>query len=107
MPIPPQTNNDDDNLVLYRLKQVEDAVKEVGDKVDRQDNIKRIDLVEFRDAILGRFNDVKDDLQKQIDKKADQKQVDDLRTLIKAVGGFLGSIIVGLVVAYFTTGGNK
>jgi hypothetical protein len=95
-----------DELVVFRLELVEAAVKEVSDKLDRQENIKRADLNEFRDTILLRFAEVKSDLQKQIDEKADQKQVDDLRTLIKAVGATFGSIITALVIYYLTTGSN-
>jgi hypothetical protein len=112
---PTEQNKEDNTLVLYRLQLVEDAVKEVSHKMDTQDNIKKADLMEFRDTIITRFNEVREGLQKQIDdqelsvskaleKKADQKQVDDLRTLIKSVATFLSTVIAGLVIFYLTKG---
>jgi len=99
---PTEQNKDDNTLVLYRLKLVEDAVKDVSGKLDRQDNIKKSDLIEFRDTILTRVNEIQTGLQRQIDDKADQSQVDDLRGLVKAVGTALLSIIVGLSVYFIT-----
>lgn len=104
---PTEQNKEDNALVLYRLEMVEAAVKMVGTKLDNQDNVKKTDLVEFRDTIINRFNEIRTDMQKDIDAKADQKQVDDLRTLIKAVAGFLSSIIAGLVIYYVTTAGGS
>jgi hypothetical protein len=108
---PTEQNKEDNALVLYRLTLVESAVKEVGLKIDKADNIKRSDLVEFRDAILARFSDIREDLQKQIDsqssqllKKADIDEVSDLRTLVRNVGIMFGTVITGLITYYLTYG---
>src|SRR4051812_21113111 len=66
-------------LVLWRLERVEAAVIEFGSKVDKQENIKRPDLLEIRDTIVTRINEIRDGLQRQIDEKADQSQLDDLK----------------------------
>lgn len=99
---PTEQNKEDNTLVLYRLELVERAVKAVGEKVDKQENIKRSDLIEFRDTIVARVNEIRDGLQKQLDDKADQGQVDDLRTLVKAIGSILSSVIAAIVIFYLT-----
>lgn len=99
---PTEQNKEDNTLVLYRLELVERAVKDVGEKVDKQENIKRSDLIEFRDTIVNRVNEIRDGLQKQIDEKADKGQVDDLRTLVKAIGSILSSVIAAIIIFYLT-----
>lgn len=101
-PAQSEKSGEDNKLIIYRLDRVEAAVKEVGDKLDRQDNIKKSDLTEFRDAVLSRINEVRDGLQNQIDDKADKAQVDDLRNLVKAVGTAITSVIVGLTIYFIT-----
>lgn len=101
---PSEQNKEDTTLLAYRVEQVEKAVREFGSKLDKQDNIKKSDLVEFRDTIVNRVNEIRDGLQKQIDEKAEQSQVNDLRTLVKAVGGFLSTVIGALVIFYLTKG---
>lgn len=108
---PTEQNKEDNTLVLYRLTLVEAAVKEVGDKMDHQDNIKRADFIEFRETLLGRISDIKLELlkditavQKELETKADQKQLDDLRTFVKSVAGFLSTVIASLVIFYITKG---
>jgi hypothetical protein len=104
MNTPGEQNKEDNTLLAYRVEQVEKAVKEFGAKLDKQENIKKADLIEFRDTIVSRVNEIRDGLQKQIDEKADQAQVNDLRTLVKAFGAFLSTVIAALVIAYFTKG---
>jgi hypothetical protein len=99
---PTEQNKEDNSLILYRLDRVEAAVKEVGSKVDAQDYPKRGDLIEVRETIVGRISEIRIDLQKQIDQKADQDQVDDLRSLVKAIGGVFATIIGGLIIYYLT-----
>ena len=45
-----QTKQDgeDTKLILYRIGLLETGVKELGEKLDQQDNIKRQDLIDFR-----------------------------------------------------------
>ena len=95
-----KADKQDNELILYRLAAVEAAVKEVGIKVEG--NIKRTDLIELRDTIVGRITEIRADLQKQIDDKADKATVDDIRTLIKSVSAIFGSIIAGLIIYYIT-----
>lgn len=106
---PAEQNKEDNSLILYRLDRVEAAVKEVGSKVDAQDYPKRGDLIELRETIISRVSEIRVDLQKQIanlqkqiDQKADQDQVDDLRSLVKAIGGVFATIIGGLIIYYLT-----
>lgn len=94
--------NGESRLILYRLDRVEAAVKDVGTKVDAQENIKKADLIEFRDTVVGRINEIRDSLQKQIDDKADRTELQDIKTLIKAVASVFGSIIAGLIIYYIT-----
>ncbi len=91
-----------DELVIYRLSEVEKAVKAVDEKVSKLDVINRQDLTDFRDTILLRVNDMKLNFEKDLELKADQKQVDDLRTLVKAVGSIIGSVMAGLALFYLT-----
>lgn len=100
------SHSEDNVLIIYRLGLVEAAVKEVNSKLDTHDSVKKTDLKEFQVAIIERFNDVKQGLEVEIEKKADQKQVDDLKTLIKSVGAIFGSVISAMVV-YYLTQGNK
>lgn len=101
---PTEQNKEDNILVLYRLKLVEEAVKEVGKKMDTADNIKRSDLIEFREAILARFGEVRDDLQRQIDEKADASTVKALNNLVKAIGASFATVITGCIIYYLTYG---
>jgi hypothetical protein len=96
---------DNEVLILYRLDRVESAVKEVGTKVDRQDNIKRSDLKEFQDTLAARLIEFRVDLQSKINDKADQTQVDDLRALVKWAFGLMSSVVGGLVLYYLTRQG--
>lgn len=115
---PTEQNKEDNALVLYRLQQVEAAVREVSDKFDQQDTIKKPDFVELRDTLITRVNEIRDSLQrdlddkeralqKQIDAKADQKTVDDIRTLIKAIASFFTAIVTAMVIYYLTTDRTK
>lgn len=91
-----------DGLLLYRLEQVEKKIDNIEVTLKSMDNIKKSDLADLQKSIIETFKEMRDNLQKQIDEKADQKQVDDLRTLIKAVSSVFGSIITGLVIFYLT-----
>lgn len=105
-----QKSNTDssDKVIAYRLTQVELAIKNFGEKFDRQENIKKADLIEFRDAILEKFKDKTDAIQADIDElkenKADKKYVDDLRGLVKAIGLTALTVIGGLITFWFTQG---
>lgn len=100
---PTAKNIDETNvLVSYRLKEVEKAVKDLSSRFDKLDNIKKSDLLELRDTIVSRITDVRNDLQKQLDGKADKDMVDDLRVLVRGVGVVFGTIIAGIVIYYFT-----
>lgn len=88
--------------MIYRLTQVEIKLDELGKKMDGQDNLKRSDLVEFKEAIFGRFAEVKKNLEDELEKKAPQSQVDDLRGLVKWAGAFGTTIIGGFIVFYLT-----
>ena len=99
-------NGKDIGLILYRLTAVESAVKDVSSKLDKQDNIKRSDLREFRDTIVSRMTDMQNNFQRQLDDKADASSVSDLKKLIAAVSSVFGSII-GALIVYFITHGVK
>lgn len=104
MPTPRQTKQDgeDTKLILYRLDVVEGAVKDVSTKLDHLDNIKRSDLTEFRDTLVGRMTDMQANFQRQLDDKADADAVDDLKKLMGAAGGFFLTVIGSLIVFYLT-----
>lgn len=99
---PTEQNKEDNSLILYRLQAVEDAVKDLSSKVERMDNLKKADLIEFRDAVIGRITEVQVNLQAQIDKKADAVAVTDLRRLVYGFASVVGSIIVGVSIYYLT-----
>lgn len=114
---PTEQNKEDNALVLYRLTQLEAAVKDLGEKFDKQDNIKKSDLIEFRDAILARFNEKNEHFQQQIDSKAAAKdltdleknfdeKVADIKKLIYGAGAFFLTIL-GSVIVYYLTNGAK
>ena len=81
---------------------VEQALEDLRKELSSQDNLKRSDLTEFKDAIFERFAEVKANMEKQLDDKADKSQVDDLRGLVKWGGGFATSIAGAFIVYYFT-----
>jgi len=95
----------DNELILYRLTSVEEGVKTLNTKFDRQDTIKSADLKNFQETIVTRFLDMTSNLQKQIDQKASQTELQDLKRLVYSAFGFLSTIIGALVIAYFTTRG--
>lgn len=94
----------DTKLILYRLDRVEGAVTELGTKLDKQDNIKRADLIEFRETIITRVTDMQSNFQRQIDAKADATSVTDLKKLIGAISAFFLSIAGSLFVYLLTKG---
>lgn len=102
---PKQTDQDgeDNKFIFYRLDQVEAAVLRVEGKVERQDNIKRADLKEFQETIVTRFLDMRADLQKQIDSKAEKGELTDLKKQFYSVLAVLSSIMTALILAYLTT----
>lgn len=95
---------EDNKLLLYRIEQVEKKIDNISLKFDNMDAPKRVDLIEFRDTIVSRVNEIREGLQKQIDEKADKSAVDDLRTLVKAVASALTSILVAIIIFYLTRG---
>ncbi len=101
---PTEQNKEDNSLILYRIDRVEAAVKEVGSKVDKQDNLKRSDLMDLKTTFIERTVDIRDNLQKQIDVKADQSGLDDVKTLLRAFAAVFGSVIAGLIIYYITNG---
>lgn len=108
---PTEQNKADNDLVLYRLQQVENKVDNIGKKLDGQENIKKADLIEFRESIVQTVREVRADidkdmagLQKQIDNKANAQDVKDLKTLVKSGGAFITTIIGAIIIYYLTTG---
>lgn len=95
---------EDNKLLLYRIEQVEKKIDSINLKFDNMDAPRRVDLIEFRDTIVSRVNEIRDGLQKQIDDKADKSTVDDLRTLVKAVASAFTSILVAIIIFYLTRG---
>lgn len=95
----PPTSNE---LVSYRLGKVEEGIKHINEKLDAQDAIKRVDLIEFRDTLIARVQEIKVDLQGQINQKADKDQMDNLYALVKWGAGVFASVIGGLVLFYLT-----
>lgn len=89
-----EQNTEDTGLLTYRVFQVELAIKDFSSRLDKQDNLKKSDLLDLRDAIVGRFNDMRTDFQKQIDSKADQASLDDFKRNFYYLTGFLGSLII-------------
>lgn len=81
-------------LVAYRLQAVETALNILTNRFDNQDNIKKADLKEIIDTIVSRLSDVKADLQKQIDKKADAQELKDFKKQVGALGIFVSMLVV-------------
>jgi hypothetical protein len=98
---PPAKKSED--IVAYRLDELKSEVKDLSAKFDKLDNIKKSDLKDFQEVIVTRFLDMRSDMQKQIDQKADQGELADLKKLFYAAIGFLSSIIGALVIGYLTT----
>lgn len=101
---PTEQNKEDNSLVLYRLELVEAAVKDLGKQLSGRDTISKQDLIEFRAAILERFDEKNKALQDQIDDKAEKKDVEDLKGLVKAGGALITSVLGGLILYYLTVG---
>lgn len=103
-----EQNKEDTALIEFRLKLVEDAIKEVGGKFDRLDNMKRSelkeDLKEFQDTIVTRFLDMSSNLQKQIDTKANATDLKDFKKVVYSLIAFAQSIVL-LVLGYLITRG--
>ena len=95
-------SKEDNRLILYRLDRVESAVKDVGSKLDERENITKADLVEFRDIIVTRVNEIRDGLQKQLDTKADMQQLNDLKQRLNAYSAAITSVVVGLALWFLT-----
>jgi hypothetical protein len=101
---PQQTEQDgeDTKLILYRLGIVESAVKDVGSKLDKQDNIKKADLQDFKVFITDRMVEFRQGLQSQIDDlkegKADKQELSDFK---KQIAGY-GAVILALGMALFS-----
>lgn len=95
-----QTDQDskDTELILYRLGIVEAGVKDLGSKLDRQDNIKKADLHEFRQFITDRMIEFKASLQSQIDKldedKASNQEFKELKRQIYSAIAFIATLAV-------------
>lgn len=99
---PTEQNKEDNSLVLYRLAAVELALNGLTSRFDSLDNIKISDLKDFQASIKEIVTDFRIDMQKQLDAKADKDQVEDLRSLVKAVGAFLSAVIAGIIIYYIT-----
>ena len=95
---PTEQNKEDNGLILYRLAAVELAVNNLSSKVDHQDNIKRSDLVEFKDTIINRVAEMQSYLQKQVDalerEKASGQELKDFKKQIAAYGIFISALVV-------------
>jgi len=92
----------DTELILYRLQVVEGAVKDVGSKLDKQDNIKKVDLQDFKQFITDRMVEFRSGLQSQIDDmkegKADKQELRDFK---KQLAGY-GAVALAIGAALFT-----
>src|SRR3954468_23093632 len=101
---PQQTEQDgeDTKLILYRLGIVENAVKDLGSKLDKQDNIKKSDLNDFKQFITDRMVEFRQGLQSQIDDlkdgKADKQALSDFK---KQIAGY-GAVVLALGMALFS-----
>lgn len=94
----------DYQLMAYRLERVEVGVTDLNSKFDRLDNIKKADLLEFRNTIFERINEMDLGLQRQIDGKADKDTTEERWRMVKAIAAFLSMAMASLVVYYLTTG---
>jgi len=100
---PTEQNKEDNSLVLYRLKKVEGKVDAIDIKLDSQRTLTIFDLDKLQETIVTRFLDISNNLQKQIDTKASQSELQDLKRLFYSAIGFISTIITALVIAYLTT----
>src|SRR3954447_7610564 len=95
-----EQDGEDTKLILYRLGVVENAVKDVGSKLDKQDNIKKADLTDFKQFITDRMVEFRQGLQSQIDElkteKADKQELRDFKKQMAAYGAFI--MALGLAV---------
>lgn len=90
--------SDNNTLVLYRLDNVEQALKDLTTKVDRQDNIKKADLNDLRDTIISRVVDAQASLQKQIDTldegKANTQELIDFKKQVAGYAAFISALAI-------------
>jgi hypothetical protein len=94
---PTEQNKEDNGLILYRLDKVEAAVREVSTKLDKQDTIKRSDLKDFQETIVTRFLDMRADLQKQLDSKASNSDLQDFKKVVYSVLGLAQAITLAFL----------
>lgn len=87
-------NRDNNELISFRLGLVEIAINTLTTRFDKQDNIKRSDLIEFRDTIVSRISDVNSNLQKQIDGKADKQEFKDFKKQMAGIGALVAALLV-------------
>lgn len=92
------------DLLNYRLEQLEGKVDSIDRKIDNFEHISKADLIEFRNTILERFNEKNAQMQSDIDGKADLKDVQDLKALVKWGATFMTTVISALVIYYLTSG---
>lgn len=111
MPAAKQTKQDAEDTVSIRVDigvlknkvdSVQTDVKDLSTKFDKQDNIKRKDLIEFRETLVGRMTDMQRDFQRQLDDKADASSVADLKKVVAAAGTFFLTLIGGVILFYVT-----
>src|SRR3954464_6321976 len=97
-----EQDSEDTKLILYRLGVVESAVKDLGSKLDMQDNIKKADLQDFKQFITDRMIEFRQGLQSQIDDlkdgKADKQELSDFK---KQIAGY-GAVVLALGMALFS-----
>lgn len=106
MPAKQQSNKDDKNwaLILYRIEKVEGGVDSINQKLDRQETLKPSDLEAFKNVIIEKISDINDDLQKQIDKKADLADLTNLKQLVYGFASVIVTIITSYIIWSITKG---
>lgn len=109
----PSSPKSNEELILYRLSVVEKGVDNLNGKLEKLNIIKPSDLEAFQDRILTRLGEIKDDLEDKVaavdkrldslsDSKADKSEIADMKKLIGGVAAIGGTVIGGLLIAYFT-----
>lgn len=92
----------DTELILYRIAILEGGQQRIETKLDRQDNIKKSDLTDFKQFITERMVEFRVGLQTQIDDikdgKADKQELSDFK---KQITGY-GTVLFALGMAVFT-----
>jgi hypothetical protein len=91
-----KTTKQFNELALYRLDSVETKVDALNSKFDRQDNIKKADLDDFKHFISDRINEFREGIQDQINElkkeKASSQELRDFKRMVYSIGAFLATL---------------